>query len=119
MLANIKFLAWIEPSDGREFLAAFSGGGHGVAAEAGHARCAYPVETRRWVAVQSAEFGGPVELIDHPLSPTNSTHRSGRRQPHSCQRQRIALDYQPALRRRVGWLVRGRRSRPAPAGGGD
>jgi hypothetical protein len=67
MSASSKFLAWIEPSDGREFQAAF------VAAMASRRtpatnRCASLDEARRWVEVQAAEFGVLVEWVDRPPS---------------------------------------------------
>jgi hypothetical protein len=68
MPASSKFLAWIEPSDGREFLAAFVAAATVSRRPATH-RCASPDEARRWVEVQAAEFGVPVEWVDHPPSP--------------------------------------------------
>jgi hypothetical protein len=68
--ASSKLLAWIEASDGREFQAAV------VAAMASRRkpatnRCAFLHEARRWVEVQAAEFGVPVEWVDQPPPPAS------------------------------------------------
>ena len=64
MPASNKFLAWIEPSDGREFLAAFVAAGTASRLKPATHRCASPDEARKWVEVQAAEFGVPVEWAD-------------------------------------------------------
>jgi hypothetical protein len=70
MPTSSKFLAWIEPSDGSEFQAAF------VAAMASRRRpatnrCASFDEARRWVEVQAAEIGVPVEWVNRPPPTAN------------------------------------------------
>ena len=67
--SSSKFLAWIEPSDGHEFLAAFVAAAMALRRKPATHRCASPNETRRWVEVQAAEFGVPVEWVDRPPSP--------------------------------------------------
>ncbi len=63
MPASSKFLAWIEPSDGREYLAAFVAAATVSRRPATH-RCTSPDEARRWVEGQAAPFGVPVEWVD-------------------------------------------------------
>jgi hypothetical protein len=70
MPASSMFLAWIEPSDGREFLAAFVAAMALRRKPATH-RSASPDEARRWVDVRAAELGMPVEWVDHPPSPAS------------------------------------------------
>ena len=71
MPANSKFLAWIEQSDGRECLAAFVAAAMASRRKPATYRCASPDEARHWVEVQAAEFGVPVEWVDHPPSSVN------------------------------------------------
>ena len=71
MEANNKFLAWIERFDGREVLAAFVASAMASRREPATHRCASPDEARRWVEVQAAEFGVPVEWVDHPPPPAS------------------------------------------------
>ena len=64
MSTSSKLLAWIEPSDGREYLAAFVASATASRREPAAYSCASPFEAHRWVEVQAAEFGVPVEWID-------------------------------------------------------
>jgi hypothetical protein len=96
MPASSKFLAWIEPSDGSEFQAAFVAAMASRRKPATH-RCASPDEARRWVEVQAAELGVPVEWVDQPSFARDLC----RRQPCCGERQRIVLNDQPTLRRRI------------------
>jgi hypothetical protein len=69
MPASSKFLAWIEPSDGRQVVAAFVAAAMVSRRKPAMHRCASLDEARRWVEVQAAEFGVPVEWVDRPPSP--------------------------------------------------
>ena len=64
MPASSKLLAWIEPRDGHEYLAAFVAAPMASRRKPATQRCASPDEDRRWVEVQAAEFGVPVEWVD-------------------------------------------------------
>ena len=60
-----KLLAWVEPRNDEEFLAAFVGG---AATERTPARqlCASPDEARQWIEHEAADFGLPVEWLNAP-----------------------------------------------------
>jgi hypothetical protein len=57
-----KLLAWVEPRNDDEFLAAFVGGAATRRAPATQL-CASPAEARQWVEDQASEVGLPVEWL--------------------------------------------------------
>jgi hypothetical protein len=57
-----KLLAWVEPKDDDEFLAAYVGGAATKRWPATQL-CASPDEARRWVEHDAAELGVPVEWV--------------------------------------------------------
>ena len=127
--ANSKFLAWIEQSDGREFLAAFVAAATVSRRKPATHRCVSPDEARRLVEVrQPVRRPSPSDRelvprvvdiagfrLDQTSRPESRTRRDitaesatrgtsrclGRRQPSRRQRQHIVLNGQPTLRRRV------------------
>ena len=64
-----EFLVWIEPTDGRDFLATFVATAMALRRNPATHRCAFPDEARRWVEVRAADFGVPVGWVDRPPSP--------------------------------------------------
>lgn len=57
-----KLLAWVEPRNDEEFLAAFVGGAATQRAPATQL-CASPAEARQWVEGEASELGLPVEWL--------------------------------------------------------
>ena len=62
MPPRTKLLAWVEPRNDAEFLAAFVGGAATQRAPATQL-CASAAEARQWVEDEAAEFGLPVQWL--------------------------------------------------------
>jgi hypothetical protein len=57
-----KLLAWIEPRDDEEFVAAFVGGGSPQRPPATQV-CSTQDEAREWIETQAGELGVPIEWL--------------------------------------------------------
>ena len=64
MTSNATLLAWIEPRDGNEYVAAFVGAGAAGSRGPAQRLCASADEARRWVESEASACGLPVEWVN-------------------------------------------------------